>query len=112
MSFGQGWLRPSRGELRGFDYPQNHLRRCRRKTRVYVYVKELVGANGFEPSTSWPRTRCINTILLARMALFCVEHARLGRYSAAKGLRSDPSQSTETVTLGRDPNHTEVENCF
>ena len=39
------------------------------------------------------------------MALFCVEHARLGRYSAAKGLRSDPSQSTETVTLGRDPNH-------
>ena len=37
------------------------------------------------------RTKTRNTILLARLALFCVEHARLGRYSAANGIRSDPS---------------------
>jgi hypothetical protein len=35
--------------------------------------KELVGANGFEPSTSWSRISSRNTILLARLALFCVE---------------------------------------
>src|SRR6266436_1110194 len=51
--------------------------------------KRLVGANGFEPSTSWSRISSRNTILLARLALFCVEHADMGRYSAAIGLKSD-----------------------
>jgi integrase/recombinase XerD len=49
----------------------------------------MVGANGFEPSTSWSRTSGRNTILLARLALFCVEHAGLGRYLAANGLILD-----------------------
>src|SRR5437660_8437291 len=50
---------------------------------------EVVGANGFEPSTSWSRISSRNTILLARLALFCVEHADKARYSAAIGLKSD-----------------------
>ena len=59
--------------------------------RKLLILREMVGANGFEPSISWSRTRCRNTILLARMALFCVEHARLGPYSSATGLKSDSS---------------------
>ena len=42
------------------------------------YIKRLVGAKGFEPSTSWSRTSRRNTILLARLALFCVEQAHFG----------------------------------
>src|SRR6266436_7560337 len=53
--------------------------------------KKVVGANGFEPSTSWSRISSRNTILLARLALFCVEHADMGPYSAAIGLKSDPT---------------------
>ncbi len=49
----------------------------------------MVGAKGFEPSTSWSRTSSRNTILLARLALFCVEQVRLGWYSAVNGLKSD-----------------------
>jgi hypothetical protein len=54
------------------------------KTRV-----KMVGAKGFEPSTSWSRISSRNTILLARLALFCVEHADMDPYSAAIGLKSD-----------------------
>src|SRR5260370_42598726 len=43
-------------------------------------LKEVVGASGFEPPTSWSRTRSRNTILLARLALFCVEQAGVGPY--------------------------------
>src|SRR6266699_7179138 len=50
--------------------------------------KRLVGANGFEPSTSWSRISSRNTILLARLALFCVEHADMDPHSAAIGLKS------------------------
>jgi hypothetical protein len=50
----------------------------------------MVGANGFEPSTCWSRISSRNTILLARLALFCVEHADMNPYSAAIGLKSDP----------------------
>jgi hypothetical protein len=49
----------------------------------------MVGANGFEPSTSWSRISTRNTILLARLALFCVKHADMDPYSAAIGLKSD-----------------------
>jgi hypothetical protein len=52
-------------------------------------LKRMVGANGFEPSTSWSRISSRNTILLARLALFCVKHPHMGRYSAAIGLKSD-----------------------
>jgi hypothetical protein len=51
----------------------------------------MVGAKGFEPSTSWSRISSRNTILLARLALFCVEHADMDPYSAAIGLKSDPT---------------------
>src|SRR6266704_3355393 len=51
----------------------------------------MVGAKGFEPSTSRSRISSRNTILLARLALFCVEHADMGPYSAAIGLKSDPT---------------------
>src|SRR6266487_1679159 len=30
--------------------------------RCKLSLKEVVGANGFEPSTSWSRTRCLNPI--------------------------------------------------
>jgi len=51
--------------------------------------EEVVGAKGFEPSTSWSRNSNRNTILLARLALFCVEQAVFGRYLAPIGLKSD-----------------------
>jgi len=54
----------------------------------------MVRAKGFEPSTSWSRISSRNTILLARLALFCVEHADMDPYSAAIGLKSDPTICT------------------
>ena len=37
---------------------------CTRRSMDFriLYTKRLVGANGFEPSTSWSRTRCLNPI--------------------------------------------------
>ena len=49
----------------------------------------MVGAKGFEPSTSWSRSRSRNSILLACLALFCVEHADFGPNSAPNGLNPD-----------------------
>jgi hypothetical protein len=69
----------------------------------------MVGAKGFEPSTSWSRTSNRNTISLARLALFCVEHAHLGQYLAANGLESDscfrdkPVQKIELATAHAHP---------
>jgi hypothetical protein len=51
----------------------------------------MVDVTGIEPATPWLQTSSRNTILLARLALFCVEQVRLGRYSAANGLTSDSS---------------------
>ena len=56
-----------------------------------ISLERMVGASGFEPPASWSRTSSRNTILLARLALFCVEQVRLGWYSAVNGLKSDPS---------------------
>src|SRR2546426_7123130 len=62
---------------------------------------KMVGANGFEPSTSWSRISSRNTILLARLALFCVEHADMDPYSAAIGLKSDPTIGVQNRPFDR-----------
>src|SRR5215472_4552855 len=59
---------------------------------MYGRVLEVVGASGFEPPTSWSRTRSRNTILLARLVLFCVTHGGFGWYSAPNGLTSDSTR--------------------
>ncbi len=61
----------------------------------------MVGANGFEPSTSWSRTSSRNTILLARLALFCVKHTDIGQYSAAIGLKSDSTIGSQNRPFDR-----------
>src|SRR5580704_1534281 len=43
-------------------------------------------------TTSWSRISSRNAILLARLASFCVDHADLGRYSAAIALNNLESQ--------------------
>ena len=64
----------------------------------------MVGAKGFEPSTSWSRTRRRTTILLARLALLCVKAAGLGWSSAVNGLNWDSifgmNPYSETNSLG------------
>ena len=82
--------------LRAGDLKKECLAHNQNAFGFFVYckllvLKEVVGANGFEPSTSWSRISSRNTILLARLALFCVEHADMAPYSAAIGLKSDPT---------------------
>jgi len=57
-----------------------------------LILLKVVGASGFEPPTSWSRTRSRNTILLARLVLFCVTHGGFGWYSAPNGLTSDSTR--------------------
>jgi len=64
----------------------------------------LVGASGFEPETSCAQGSRKKSILLARLALFCVMVLGFGPNSAAFGPKLDPSfrlhPSDETVFDG------------
>src|SRR5436309_15518029 len=57
------------------------------------WLKRLVGERGFEPPTPWSRNGNRNTILLIRLAWFCVLYHGFARFSAAIGLKLDSSFS-------------------
>src|SRR6266853_5801337 len=73
------------------------------------YTKRLVGANGFEPSTSWSRTRHLNPInALSGVAygprsvispLLVVPNLYLARHSAIQTLGRPDSESPSTVRM-------------
>jgi len=51
----------------------------------------LVGASGFEPETSCAQGSCKKSILLVRLALFCVMVHGFGPNLAVVGPKLDPS---------------------
>jgi hypothetical protein len=55
------------------------------------YSVNLAGPTGLEPATSCVTGSSRNTILLARLALFCAVHHVSGSYSGANGPKSDPN---------------------
>jgi hypothetical protein len=56
-------------------------------------LKKLVGASGFEPETSCAQGSCKKSILLVRLALFCVMVHGFGLILAVLGPKLDPSVS-------------------
>jgi hypothetical protein len=56
-------------------------------------LKKLVGERGFEPPTPWSRSNHRNTILLIRLAWFCVLDHGFNWFSAVTGPKLDPSSS-------------------
>jgi hypothetical protein len=73
------------------------LQVLRLETTVQHHIGEIILAVDYEDVVG-SRISGRNTILLARLALFCVEHAEMGRYSAAIGLKSD-----STIWAQMDP---------
>ena len=55
------------------------------------YLKSLVGASGFEPEASCAQGSCKKSILLVRLALFCVMVHGFGPNLAVVGPKLDPS---------------------
>ena|SRR5437762_9632841 len=73
-------------------YVCGNLRVQQGSTCARFVIAESKGLLRRSPEWStWSRISSRNTILLARLALFCVEHADMGRHSAAIGLKSDPT---------------------
>jgi hypothetical protein len=69
-------------------------------------MKPLAGPTGFEPATSCVTDSIRITILLARLALFCVMVLGYGPNSAAFGPKLDPSfclrSGRQLYALGAD----------
>jgi hypothetical protein len=101
VAFRQEWAeRPGLGFELVHNVPQNAEELKKEKVaQTNERQVEVVGASGFEPPTSWSRTRSRNTISLARLVLFCVEHADFRWYSAANGLRSDSDRLTANLKV-------------
>ena len=62
----------------------------RRKKRNQ-FSELVVGARGFEPRTSCAQGSCKKSILLVRLALFCVTVHGFGPNSAVFGPKLDPT---------------------
>ena len=56
-----------------------------------ILFGELVGARGFEPRASCAQGSCRKSILLVRLALFCVMVHGFGPNLAVVGPKLDPS---------------------
>jgi len=68
-----------------------HDGECHDSRQAANLLKGLVGARGFEPRTSCAQGSCKKSILLVRLALFCVMVRGFGPNLAAFGPKLDPS---------------------
>jgi hypothetical protein len=68
-----------------------HDGECHDTRQAANLLKGLVGARGFEPRTSCAQGSCKKSILLVRLALFCVMVHGFGPNLAAFGPKLDPS---------------------